>query len=73
MMMDKNRKHHRDKAIPPEEMEDFVPPGSSSFSTEEGREAQGMREDLGGNPQENRAEPREDEPEQQKVQPEAGD
>ena len=44
--MDKNRKHHREKTIPAEELADFSPPGAS-FSTEEGRVAQGMRPDIG--------------------------
>jgi len=44
--MDKNRKHHRDKTIPSEELTEFTPPGAS-FNTEEGRAAQGMRPDIG--------------------------
>ena len=45
--MDKNRKHHREKTIPIEDLADVTPPGAS-FSTEEGRAAQGMRPDIGG-------------------------
>jgi hypothetical protein len=58
--MDKNRKHHRDKGLPAEELEEFSPPGTSSFNTEEGRAAQGMREDLGGDPEKAQVEPRDD-------------
>jgi len=71
--MDKNRKHHRDKAVPAEELEEFSPPGTSSFNTEEGRAAQGMREDLGGNPQEERAAAPEPPVDEQEIQPGAGD
>jgi len=44
--MDKKTKQHRRKSLDAEELEEMTPP-STSFDTEEGRAAQGMRPDIG--------------------------
>ena len=46
--MDKKHKQHRQKTVTPEELE-VAPPGAS-FSTEQGRAAQGMWPDIGEGP-----------------------
>ena len=46
--MDKRTKQHRHKGLSSEELADLEPGQASSFDTEAGRAAQGMRPDLGG-------------------------
>jgi hypothetical protein len=43
--MDKKLKHHRRKTATRDELEEAVPRGAS-FDTEQGRAAQGMRDDI---------------------------
>ena len=49
--MDKRTKQHRHKVLSPEELAELGPDELSSFDTEAGRAAQGMREDIGRNPE----------------------